>query len=187
MNEPAEDLTDLIHLAAAGDRRARDAVFEWLYRDLKTIAHARLLSGGRNTYLDTTALVHESCLRLFQKTGLSLENRRHFLAYAARAMRSVIVDFVRSRNAERRGGHLERVVLDTAALDAVPNDEQQILDVHEALLSLAEVDERLVCMVEMRYFAGLDESEIADALGIHTRTVHRDWKRARLLLMAALR
>ena len=102
-------------------------------------------------------------------------------------MRSVVVDYLRARAAERRGGRAHHVSLDTQISDSVPSDEAHVLQVHEALEELASVDARMVNVVEMKYFAGLGEREIAGALGVTERTVRRDWEKARLLLSAALR
>jgi RNA polymerase sigma factor (TIGR02999 family) len=102
-------------------------------------------------------------------------------------MRSIVIDEVRKRHAERRGGSAEHVPLDTDAVDAMAADDEQIIRVHEALDKLPTLDPRLAHVVEMRYFAGLGEEEIAQALGIADRTVRRDWDKARTLLFAALR
>jgi RNA polymerase sigma factor (TIGR02999 family) len=104
------------------------------------------------------------------------------MAYAATTMRSIVIDFVRRRSAERRGGGVQHVTLDTRAADMLGGSDDEILAVHEALETLAEVDPRLVSVVEMRYFAGLTDIEIGAALGVTDRTVRRDWERARLLL-----
>ena len=138
------------------------------------------------TLLDTTSLLHESYLRLVGAQVAAGVDRAHFFAYAARVMRSVIVDFARARMAERRGGEAERLVLDTgiAATFAAPDND--VLRVHEALEVLAKADERLARVVELRYFGGLTEPEIAQVLGTSERTVRRDWEKARLLLLAAL-
>lgn len=157
-----------------------------LYAELAKLARARLASGGRHTLLDTHALVHESYLRLHQAGQLALDDREHFLAYAAATMRSVVVDFVRRRRAQRRGGDVARVTLDTAAAEALGASDDEILEVHDALATLATIDERLVRIVEMRYFAGLTDEEVASALGVSDRTVRRDWERARLLLAGML-
>jgi RNA polymerase sigma factor (TIGR02999 family) len=108
------------------------------------------------------------------------------MAYAAAAMRSVIIDYLRRRTSEKRGGDVEHVTLDTALAEVLGARDDEILDVHEALESLAKVDARLVQVVEMRYFAGLTEEEIGRALGLSARTVRRDWERARLLLAEML-
>ena len=181
------ELTALIQRASDGDVEARNSVFALLYGDLRTIARARLAGGGRNTLLDTTSLVNEAFLRLANTGQLSFEDHHRYLSYASRAMRSVIVDFVRARGAERRGGDIAHITLDTGIAEGTSSGEEQILRVHDALEDLAAIDERLVHVVEMRYFAGLDERTVADALGVTERTVRRDWAKARLLLAAALK
>jgi len=138
------------------------------------------------TLLDTTALVHESYLKLVGTEGVAVEDRHHFFAYASRVMRSVIVDFARAKLAERRGGEAEKVVLDTALGERLAAPESDVLRVHEALEALAQADERAAQVVEMRYFGGLTEPEIAQVLGLSERTVRRDWEKARLLLLAQL-
>ncbi|MFO1271291.1 MAG: ECF-type sigma factor [Rubrivivax sp.] len=161
-------------------------LFPALYQELRRLARSRLAGGGRYTLLDTSALVHEAFLRM-QRGGLvTLNDREHFLAYAASTMRSIVIDFVRRRGAERRGGGVEHVTLDTRAAEQLGASDDEILEVHEALEILATIDERLVRVVEMRYFAGLDDLEIAQALGVSDRTVRRDWERARLLLARIL-
>jgi RNA polymerase sigma factor (TIGR02999 family) len=179
-------LTDLIRLAREGDETALRQVFDATYQDLRTLARMRLTQGARAQMLDTTALVHESFLRFANAGSLNIGDRQHFLRYAANVMRSVIVDLVRSRSAERRGGHAQHITLNTAIGDTVPTGEDEILRVHEALEELARYDQRMVQVVEMRYFAGMTENEIAAVLGVTDRTVRRDWEKARLLLAEAL-
>jgi RNA polymerase sigma factor (TIGR02999 family) len=162
------------------------ALFPLLYNELRRLARSRLAAGGRHTLLDTASLVHEAYLRMQRDGGVALNDREHFLAYAATTMRSVVIDFVRRRNADRRGGGVEHVTLDTRAADELGASDDEILAVHDALETLAKVDPRLVSVVEMRYFAGLSDAEIASALGLSDRTVRRDWDRARLLLAEML-
>jgi RNA polymerase sigma factor (TIGR02999 family) len=162
------------------------ALFPLLYNELRRLARSRLAAGGRHTLLDTASLVHEAYLRMQRDGGVALNDREHFLAYAATTMRSVVIDFVRRRNADRRGGGVEHVTLDTRAADELGASDDEILAVHDALETLAKVDPRLVSVVEMRYFAGLSDLEIANALGLSDRTVRRDWDRARLLLAEML-
>jgi RNA polymerase sigma factor (TIGR02999 family) len=162
------------------------ALFPLLYNELRRLARSRLAAGGRHTLLDTASLVHEAYLRMQRDGGVSLNDREHFLAYAATTMRSVVIDFVRRRNADRRGGGVEHVTLDTRAAEQLGASDEEILAVHDALETLAKVDPRLVSVVEMRYFAGLSDAEIAAALGLSDRTVRRDWDRARLLLAEML-
>jgi RNA polymerase sigma factor (TIGR02999 family) len=162
------------------------ALFPLLYNELRRLARSRLAAGGRHTLLDTASLVHEAYLRMQRDGGVALNDREHFLAYAATTMRSVVIDFVRRRNADRRGGGVEHVTLDTRAAEELGASDDEILAVHDALETLAKVDPRLVSVVEMRYFAGLSDLEIAAALGLSDRTVRRDWDRARLLLAEML-
>jgi RNA polymerase sigma factor (TIGR02999 family) len=141
-----------------------------------------LRDGGRNTVLDTSALVHESYLRFIKSGELRAEDRRAYFAYASQVMRSVIVDSARERLAERRGGGAQHLTLNTGVADQLPADEDTIVRVHDALEVLESAEPRLAKVVEMRYFGGYSEQEIAEALEITDRTVRRDWEKARLLL-----
>jgi RNA polymerase sigma factor (TIGR02999 family) len=187
MSDEAQSLTDLIQRAQGGDQAALRLVFDAAYDELRALARARLNRGGRGTMLDTTSLVHESYLRFADAGRLRAEDRQHFLRYASHVMRSVIVDFVRGRLTERRGGDAVHVTLNSQV--GIPADagENEILRVHEALEELAQHDARMVQVVEMRYFAGMTETEIAGALGVTDRTVRRDWEKARLLLVDFLK
>jgi RNA polymerase sigma factor (TIGR02999 family) len=173
-------------LAAQPKPESVQALFPALYAELRRLARSRLAAGGRHTLLDTSALVHEAYLRMQREGGVALNDREHFMAYAATTMRSVVIDFVRRRSADRRGGGVAHVTLDTRAAEALGASDDEILAVHNALETLAKVDARLVQVVEMRYFAGLTDVEIGAALGITDRTVRRDWERARLLLAEML-
>lgn len=184
--QPASDLTQLIHLAQAGDRDAADALYASTYADLRRLARARLRAGGRYTLLDTCSLVHESYVRFVKGGQLSLQDRIHFMRWAGQVMRSVIVDFARRRVAARRGGGAARVTFDVEHAATTASGEDEILSVHQALERIATIDERMMQVVEMRYFGGLTEPEIAVALGVTERTVRRDWTKARLLLREAL-
>ena len=181
------DITLLIARAREGDRPAFDGLFETLYPELRRIAHGRLSRHVRDTLLDTTVLVHECYMKLARAQRLNVEDRVHFLAYAATVMRSIIVDMARARRTERRGGDAVHVTLDTDSGGDVAQPEDEILDLNAALIELARLDERLVRVVEMRYFGGMKDEEIAQTLGLTDRTVRRDWEKARLLLAAALR
>jgi RNA polymerase sigma factor (TIGR02999 family) len=181
------DVTVLIARARAADRAAFDNLFEILYPDLRRIAHSRLARNLRDMLMDTTSLVHESYLKLVSADRLTPGDRVHFLAYAATVMRSIIVDAARSKQAERRGGGAEHVTLNTEIGDAHAAPEDEIINVHGALEQLARLDERLGKVVEMRYFGGMNDAEIAEVLGLTDRTVRRDWEKARLLLAHALR
>lgn len=180
------NLTDLIHRAQRGDESAVDQLFQCVYPELRRMARARIRKNPRNTLLDTTELVHESYMRFVEAGRLKLEDRAHFMGYAGKIMRSVIVDAARDRLSRKRGGEHRAVTLDSHIVSPDADAATQILDVHEALDGLARHDARLVQVVEMRYFAGLTEEQIAESLGVTERTVRRDWEKARLLLAESL-
>ena len=179
-------LTELLGRIQAGDTAARDALFAAAYTELHRLAHARLRDGGRNTVLDTTCLVHESYLRFLRAGQLRAEDRRAFFAYASQVMRSVIVNSVRERIAQKRGGNARPLTLSTQLGATMADGEESIMKVHEALEELAKAEPRLAQVVEMRYFGGYSEAEMAETLGVTERTVQRDWEKARLILSAAL-
>jgi len=180
-------LTELLGRIQAGDTQARDALFAAAYGELHRLAHARLRDGGRDAVMDTTCLVHESYLRFVRAGELRAEDRRAFFAYASQVMRSVIVNSVRERIAQKRGGERPPLTLSTSLGAEVPNAEETILAVHQALEALQKADPRLAQVAQMRYFGGYSEQEIAETLDITERTVQRDWEKARLILAAALR
>ena len=181
------DISELIRRVNAGEPGAQDELFAAAYGELRMLARSRLRDGGRNTVLETTSLVHESYLRFARAGELRAEDRRSFFAYASRVMRSVIIDSARERLAERRGGDLQALTLSTELMADLPDGEETILKVHEALKVLAQADARLAQVVEMRYFGGYSEREIAETLQVNERTVQRDWEKARLILGAALK
>ena len=181
-------VTALLSAIGQGERDALGELYALLYPELHRLAHARVRRSGDLTLLDTTALLHESYLRFERSGALAIGNRGQFMAYAAQVMRSVVVDVIRRRQSERRGGDAVHVELDEAHAVSAPDPrESQVLRVHESLAELAAIDARLVRVVEMRYFAGMTELEIAEALGLAVRTVARDWEKARLFLHACLR
>lgn len=181
------DITQLLQAAQAGDRVAADQVVAQLYGELQRLARSRMRRSGDLTLLDTQALVHEAWLRLAGLQGQHFPDRGHFLAYAARVMHSVVIDLVRARQAERRGGGEQALTLNTAIAELTPQRDEDVLRVHEALEELAQLEPRLAQVVEMRYFGGLQEAEIAAALGVTERTVQRDWQKARLFLAMSLK
>jgi RNA polymerase sigma factor (TIGR02999 family) len=180
-------LTELLGRIQAGNHTARDDMFAAAYGELHRLAHARLRDGGRNTVMDTTCLVHESYLRFVRSGELRAEDRRAFFAYASQVMRSVIVNSVRERIAQKRGGDHQPLTLATSLGAQSADGEATVLAVHEALEDLEKADPRLAQVAQMRYFGGYSEQEIAETLGITERTVQRDWEKARLILAAALR
>lgn len=183
--DPTEGSAELLALARQGDAQAVGRLYDLLYPDLRRVAHARLRG---NPLLDTTALVHESYERVAGAAPLSFTDRSHFLAYAARAMRSVLVDLAREQLAERRGGGAAHVTLTTGLGERLAADARpELVRVHEALQELAQIEPRLAQVVEMRYYGGLANDEIAAVLAVGLRTVERDWERARSYLYAALK
>jgi len=182
----AAPLTDLIQRAQSGDESALRQVFDATYQDLHRMARNRIRQVGHATLLDTTSLVHDSFLRFANAGELNIGDRAHFFRYAGHVMRSVIVDMARARQSERRGGNARRVSLSTSIGDTAGEGEDEVLRVHEALEELGALDARIAQVVELRYFAGLTDKEIAEALGVTDRTIRRDWEKARLLLAKAL-
>ena len=180
-------ITDLLRDVNAGRAGARDRLYSLLYADLHSLARSRLRSVETITLLDTTALVHESYLRFLDARQLEFADRGRFFAFAATIMRFIVVDAIRKRRSERRGSGAEHVEIDEQVAGALSDEDTQACRVDEALQELATIDARLVQVVEMRYFAGLAEADIAQALGVTERTVRRDWNKARTLLYAALR
>jgi RNA polymerase sigma factor (TIGR02999 family) len=180
-------LTELLGRIQAGDTSARDTLFAAAYSELHRMARARLRDGGRDSVMDTTCLVHESYLRFVNAGELRAEDRRAFFAFASQVMRSVIVNSVRERIAQKRGGDSRPLTLSTGLAARIADGEDTVLRVHEALDDLEKAEPRLAQVAQMRYFGGYSEQEIAETLDITERTVQRDWEKARLILAAALR
>ncbi len=167
-------------MVAASNLTSSAALYEILHR----LAHRQLRRSSGAT-LNTTALVHEAWMKLARGAGGEFESRSHFLAVAAMAMRQVIVDYGRRRRAQRRGSG---ALAPSSGLSSVGVDANidELLAIDVALDRLAAIDERLARVVELRIFAGLDEQEIAQALGVHVRTVRRDWRKARAFLLSEI-
>ncbi len=182
---PAQSLTELLRAAHSGDRAAADSAYRVLYPELCKIARARLRVNKPNTLLDTKALVLESYLHLVGVDGSAFESRQHFYAYAAKVMRRIVIDFARRHQAQRHGGGLARVTLGS---DLASNEVESasVLDVERALTALEALDPNLAQVVEMRYFGGYGDSEIATALAVTERTVGRYWDKARMFMLTQL-
>lgn len=189
MTTPAASLTVLLQLAAQGEREALNRVFEALYPDLRRIAHSRLRQRSPVAHLETTALVHESFLRLVSNQQLALVDRKHFFTYAAKTMRNIILELARERLAHKHGSGRADLRLDTVLAGELPGSEGQptLVAINDALLALEEVDAALAQVVEMRYFGGYSEAEIAELMGSSERTVRRQWEKARAFLLATLK
>jgi RNA polymerase sigma factor (TIGR02999 family) len=181
----SHEVTRLLVAARDGDRNALDALYPIVYQDLRGVAH-RALSGGRpGDTLNTTALVHEAYIKLHSSAAFLPQDRRHFFAIAARAMRQIVVDHARGRAAEKRGGSLQRVDLDAATI-AGDDSGRALLALEDALQKLGDLDERLARVVELRFFGGLTVEETAEVLDVDPRTVKRDWRKARAILYLTL-
>lgn len=180
------ELTLLLEAMRAGEMDAMGRLFALTYDQLRDIAHQRLRQSRGDGALNTTALVHECYLRFTKMGSLTLEDRSHFLGYAGRVMRSVVVDFARERLSQRRGAGAMFVTLDTDIPEGETVSAERLLRIDIVLQQLGQSEPRLVQVVELKYFAGFTLEEIAQLLGIAPRTVRRDWDRARLLLLAAL-
>lgn len=179
------DITQWLDAARDGDREALDRVLGTLYDELHAMAR-RQLAGQREQTLDATALVHEAYIRLVGNRSARFGDRAHFFAYAATAMRSVVIDHVRQRLSQKRGGDLERVTEIPEDADGALRLDEDLLALDGALERLSAVDPRLAQVVELRYFGGLSELEIAALQDRSERTVRRDWQKARMFLLASL-
>lgn len=178
-------VTQLLANWSQGDDAALTELTPLVYEDLRRLAH-RHMGGQRPDHtLQTTALVHEAYLRLADQTNPNWQTRAHFFAVAARAMRQILVDYAKSYRAQKRGGGGLKIELDEAALVS-PRESKEIIDLHEALESLAAVDSRKAEVVELKYFGGLSYDEIAEVLKISPVTVKRDWEFAKVWLYAEL-
>jgi RNA polymerase sigma factor (TIGR02999 family) len=166
----------------AGDREAFDRLVPLVYAELHRIAASYLSHERAGHTLQPTALVNEAYIRLLQAEDLAFENRSHFLAIAARLMRQILVDYARKPGAHKRGGGQQRVTLTEGVAVEESEPDVDLLALDEALARLAEKDERLARLVELRYFGGLSVEETAEVLGTSPRTVKRDWAAARVWL-----
>ena len=164
---------------------ALDEAFSVWYPELKKIAHARLSRSGRSGSMQTTALVHDSYMKLATGPDRQFATRVQFLAYASRTLRSIVIDTIREERALRRGGDLDLVTLDTAAQEGL-GAAVDVEAVNAAMDDLAKLDPALARLVEMRFFGGMTAAEIAEALGISERTVQREWNKARALLLTMI-
>jgi RNA polymerase sigma factor (TIGR02999 family) len=186
---PPEDgnagITIILNRALAGDTASRERVYELLYAELLRLARSHLL-GSNAVSLNPSALVHEAYLRMLNRDGTPMRDRRAFFAYASTVMRSVLIDHVRAGAADKRGGLFTPVTLTTGVLNSVAAEED-FSRLNDAIEALREVDERSCRVVEMRYFAGMTEDDIAGELEVSVPTVKRDWRKARAFLFEQLR
>lgn len=182
----SQEISRLLVAFGDGDREAFDRLIPLVYAELHQIARRQLRQLRPGDTLGTTGLVHEAYLKLVDQTRASWRDRNHFFSIAARAMRQILVDYARHKHAEKRGGDAAAVTLDEEHVAAVQPDEVWLLDLNAALERLAEIEPRLARVVECRFFAGYTQDETAEALGVSTFTVWRDWTLARAWLHAEL-
>jgi RNA polymerase sigma factor (TIGR02999 family) len=179
---PDTDLNVLIRSSESGDAKAREELFTVLYAELHNLAQRQLRRNSSLT-LSPTTLLHETYLDMSSRGSGAFPDRARFLAYASRAMRGLIIDYFRSRSAQKRGGEFEITVLPTEMPQGEENDLQRL---SEAVDALANIEPRLAQVVDLKFFCGLTFPEIGAALGTSERTVKRDWEKARILLQHEL-
>ena len=177
----------LIRTADAGDPEAGSALFAGLYRELHAIAERALHDGGSDLTLGTTTLLHEAYLNIAKREGAQFATRGQFLAYAARAMRGLMIDYVRRRRAQKRGGefHITSQGIESAPASG-PGSSTDLEQLGAALETLAGVDPELAQLVDLHFFCGFSFVELAALRGVSERTIQRDWRKARLLLHRTL-
>lgn len=180
------EVTRLLVAWRAGDRGAFDRLVPLVYRELHALARARMRGQPDGLTIQTTALVHEAYVRLIHEQRMPWQNRAHFFAVCAQAMRCVLVDAARARRAHKRGGRVVHVPLDDARVSS-PQPDTDVIALDEALTELSKTEPRKGRVVELRYFGGLTVEETAEVLGVSPETVMRDWTMAKLWLLRALR
>jgi RNA polymerase sigma-70 factor, ECF subfamily len=185
MNVPDGEIARLVQRWSEGDELALNQLVELAYDDLRQIAHRQLRSASTGRTLSTTTLVHELYLRLAGVGEASWGGRAQFFAFCAKAMRRVLIDYARSRRTIKRGGGRVRVPL-TEVMSAVDVEVAGLLELDEALTLLAARNERMARIVECRFFGGLSVPETAEVVGASSRTVEREWGRARAYLQHVL-
>lgn len=185
-NLPAGQLAALIERAESGEAQAKDALFTALYDELHRLAQGHLYRNGGNFTLGATTLLHEAYLDISAREGVAFPDRQRFLAYASRAMRGLIIDYVRTKRAQKRGGEITFTSLDESAVET-PAEDSDLATLVPALEHLAVLDPGLAELVDLKFFCGFSFAEIAEMRQVSTRTVQRDWAKARALLHHALR
>ena len=174
------DATQILQAVATGDRSHVDKLMELVYDDLRGVARMKL-RGTPSHSLDPTAVVHEVFIKLIDRENVDWRGKSHFYAVCARAMRDILVDYARHKAAQKRGGDRQRIPLaDDIALS--PQQDEDVLTLHEAINALAEIDEQRALIVELRFFGGMSVKEVAEVLGIAERTVGKQWATVRLWL-----
>lgn len=182
MAQPSGDVTRLLRDLERGHQESLPVLIPLVYEELRKLAHSFMRSEGRNHTLQTTALVHEAYVRLVDQRAAKWQNRAHFFAIAAQAMRRILVDHARAHLATKRGGEVERVPLEDDLVSLSPLQSATLVSLDEALTRLATIWPRQSQVIELRFFGGLTEEEAAEILKVSSRTVKRDWRLARAWL-----
>ena len=185
LTENQGEITSLLIAHRDGNREAFEQLVPLVYEDLRRIARRQLARHRAQGTLNTTALVHEAYLKLVDQTRVEVNDRNHFFAIAARAMRQIIIDYARKRTAQKRGGGVRPISLDQVQV-GVAEQADMLLAIDGALEKLSQLNERLTRVFECRYFAGLSDQETADALSMSLRTVQRDWMKGKAWLRREL-
>jgi RNA polymerase sigma-70 factor, ECF subfamily len=182
----SQNFTQLLKSAQAGDRQSLDEFLPLVYDELKKIASYKLSLERKNHTLQATALVHEAYLRLIDQHSVDWKNRSHFFAIAAEMMRRILVNYAESHNAKKRGDGQTMISLDDAEYLAVADGEVDLIFLDNALNELAEFDAQQAKIVELKFFGGLTNEEVAEVLGVSDSTVKREWRMARAWLTTKL-
>src|SRR5215471_2810310 len=175
------DITTLLASAEKGDRAAADALFTALYEELHRMARRELSKRGAGITLGATTLLHDAYLDISGREGTAFPDRNRFMAYAARVMRGLIIDYARNRQAQKRGGQFEITSIRTDIAEAIPG-VADLVPLSDALDELATADARLARIVDLKFFCGFSFAEIAAMSGVSERTAQRDWEKARIYL-----
>lgn len=176
------EITQMLREWSEGKQEAFDELIPLVYEELHRQATRYLRRENRNHTIQTTALINEAYLRLVNQKGVAWESRTHFFAFAANAMRQVLVDYARTKNRQKRGGEMQKVDLDDALMVADSEKDVNLVALDEALTKLEKIDKRQAQVVELRYFSGLSLEETADVLYISRATAAREWTMARVWL-----
>lgn len=185
MTDAGRPVTRLLHRVREGDEHALEELMETVYDELRVVARRQLRARSLGATIRTTALVHEAFIKLSRDEAPAFNDRCHFFAVAATAMRQILVDHARQRGSEKRGGGWRRIDFEDARLD-VADQTEMLLEIDDALRKLSALEPRWTRVVECRFFAGMTEIETAAALDVTERTVRRDWTKAKAWLHVEL-
>ncbi|NGP87219.1 sigma-70 family RNA polymerase sigma factor [Fodinibius halophilus] len=185
-SDSKSNITQLLVQASSGDQQAYDKLFPMVYNRLREIAHRQLGKEHTEHTLQKTELVHEAYLKLTDINKLDWQNRAHFFAIATKAMRQILIDYARKKTAQKRGGQQQRISFEEGKID-LDRHAQDLIALNDLIDKMAEFDERKSRVAEMRFFTGMTNREIAEILDVSTRTIDRDWLKARSWLHKELK